>query len=717
MANMKKRIKKQTKKLILISLIIFFVFLIYNFGQSKSLSAGIEVYYNNPHYLAYNGEPLFLLGYYNWYLIKDQKQTFDHLDKMAQYGLNYARFHTDPYKCDGIKIIFKEVAPGIYDLDQFDQSTIDHIKNLISYANEKGIILTLSLFDEVHIKGGDGCYNWPGSLWNIDNNQGEVGNLDRDNDGSAAEDGEFYDLNNPTLLGYQEKYVRKILEETSIYPNIIYEIGNELRANSEWVRYWVNFIRDRCGNLIQVNDEYTSFDALSSDKVDIASYHISGTGCLLGGNKRSIDANKYSANKVLIVDTDCGCNCFPPEGESTGALWGEKADLNRKMAWLSLLKGANYINYQETYPVKFYHQKATYFRNLMNFLKDNNILFWGMRPNDGIVKSGTGYVLANLGQEYVVYLPNGGSVDVDLSDASGTLNMEWFNPREGTYAGQTTVVGGASRTFTPPFSGDVVLHLRGNISLAPTISSVTAVSATQVDVVFSEPVEQSSAENTGNYAINPDITINGATLASDLKTVHLSTSSHTEGVTYTITINNIKDRASTPNIIASNSTATYTFHQALIVSNLSPSSYQTAYLGVGDTYYIDRDYLISSIPQDFEGLLWIKTANDDKASTGDVFLTFDINQNAMVYVAYDATISTLPDWLSSWLDLGVSIITTDTQLNLYSQEFAPGTVTLGGNCGGYHDSMYVVLIRSLAGVDTTPPAPPTGVRVKTYPHP
>ena len=249
-------------------------------------------------------------------------------------------------------------------------------------------------------------------------------------------------------------------------------------------------------------------------------------------------------------------------------------------------------------------------------------------------------------------------------------------------------------------------------TMAPTISSVMAVSETQVDVVFSEPVEQSSAENTGNYAINPDITINSATLASVLKTVHLSTSSHTEGVIYTITINNIRDRASTPNIIASNSTATYTFHQALIVSNLSPSSYQTAYLGVGDTYYIDRDYLISSIPQDFEGLLWIKTANDDKASTGDVFLTFDINQNAMVYVAYDATISTLPDWLSSWLDLGVSIITTDTQLNLYSQEFAPGTVTLGGNYGGYHDSMYVVLIRSLAGVDTTPPAPPLGVRVR-----
>ncbi len=41
----------------------------------------------------------------------------------------------------------------------------------------------------------------------------------------------------------------------------------------------------------------------------------------------------------------------------------------------------------------------------------------------------TQYCLANPGKEYLVYLPDGGDVTVDLSAAAGRLNVEWFNPR------------------------------------------------------------------------------------------------------------------------------------------------------------------------------------------------------------------------------------------------------------------------------------------------
>jgi hypothetical protein len=74
----------------------------------------------------------------------------------------------------------------------------------------------------------------------------------------------------------------------------------------------------------------------------------------------------------------------------------------------------------------------------------------------------TGYCLANPvanGAEYLVYLPSGGTVTVNLSAAVGTLSIEWFNPDTGMSANGGTTTGGANHSFTAPFSGDAVLYI------------------------------------------------------------------------------------------------------------------------------------------------------------------------------------------------------------------------------------------------------------------
>ncbi|MCG7849141.1 MAG: hypothetical protein MIO93_08195 [ANME-2 cluster archaeon] len=94
---------------------------------------------------------------------------------------------------------------------------------------------------------------------------------------------------------------------------------------------------------------------------------------------------------------------------------------------------------------------------LVRFMESTNLS--EMVPHDEIVTGGTGYCLANPGGEYVLYLPSGGSVTIDLSDAIGTLDAEWYDPKDGTYYAERTVIGGGSETFTPPFFGDAVLHI------------------------------------------------------------------------------------------------------------------------------------------------------------------------------------------------------------------------------------------------------------------
>ena len=59
----------------------------------------------------------------------------------------------------------------------------------------------------------------------------------------------------------------------------------------------------------------------------------------------------------------------------------------------------------------------------------------------------------------ISFTATGGAVTVNLSGASGQLNVEWFNPEDGTTTSGGTTTGGASHSFTAPFNGDAVLYI------------------------------------------------------------------------------------------------------------------------------------------------------------------------------------------------------------------------------------------------------------------
>lgn len=146
------------------------------------------------------------------------------------------------------------------------------------------------------------------------------------------------------------------------------------------------------------------------------------------------------------------------------------------------------------------------------------------------------------------------------------------------------------------------------------------------------------------------------------------------------------------------------------ITNVSPDSgepYEVDGLVVGDTYYVDRSYTLTSIPSAYNGMCWIKTANDDKYSSGNDFLTFDVDQDVTVYVAYDSR-GTFSNPGGGWTDTGDSVGTTDVSLNLWSQAFTAGTISLPGNTvmGSGAGSMYVVLIQGVGLPTPTPTATP-----------
>jgi Protein of unknown function (DUF4038)/Domain of unknown function (DUF5060)/Putative collagen-binding domain of a collagenase len=68
--------------------------------------------------------------------------------------------------------------------------------------------------------------------------------------------------------------------------------------------------------------------------------------------------------------------------------------------------------------------------------------------------------LANSGETYVVYAPQGGPVELDLSSTHETFVPTWFDPRTGELHRRTPLKGGSRTTLKSPDAQDWVLMVR-----------------------------------------------------------------------------------------------------------------------------------------------------------------------------------------------------------------------------------------------------------------
>jgi len=91
----------------------------------------------------------------------------------------------------------------------------------------------------------------------------------------------------------------------------------------------------------------------------------------------------------------------------------------------------------------------------------------------------------------------------------------------------------------------------------PTLVQVESRSDRTLRVVFSESVAAAGAQLSANYRLNGGATVSAAVAEPDGRTVLLTVSPLIFGQSYTLTVNNVTDRAGTPNPIQANSTRSF----------------------------------------------------------------------------------------------------------------------------------------------------------------
>ncbi|MCX8154952.1 MAG: lamin tail domain-containing protein, partial [Verrucomicrobiae bacterium] len=116
---------------------------------------------------------------------------------------------------------------------------------------------------------------------------------------------------------------------------------------------------------------------------------------------------------------------------------------------------------------------------------------------------------------------------------------------------------------------------------APVLLGAYAEGLNTVQVLFNEPISPATATNVANYAITSSVgslVISNVIVGSAKTNLLLTVSRMTENVTYTLRINNLRDRSQASNLMASNSTVSFvavSLNQAQVGNPALPGSYST----------------------------------------------------------------------------------------------------------------------------------------------
>jgi hypothetical protein len=150
--------------------------------------------------------------------------------------------------------------------------------------------------------------------------------------------------------------------------------------------------------------------------------------------------------------------------DKTGKQTYDQHAVRRATLWGTLMGGGAGVEYYFGYQYvendlvcedwRSRDQSWDYCRIGLEFFRDNKIPFWEMLPADQLIGNenhdNSKYCFAKSGSVYLVYLPKGGSTELDLSDASGKFSIHWFDPRLGGdvfVSGSASVNGGGKVTI------------------------------------------------------------------------------------------------------------------------------------------------------------------------------------------------------------------------------------------------------------------------------
>jgi Concanavalin A-like lectin/glucanases superfamily/Chitobiase/beta-hexosaminidase C-terminal domain/Family of unknown function (DUF6298)/Putative collagen-binding domain of a collagenase len=444
---------------------------------ARPLSVGSS---NPPFFVDSNGKAVYLSGVHlnNDLIDRSDKAVLDftsYLNFLQQYEQNFVRLwaweqaawtNESTAKITFDPLPYQRKGPGTaldggrkFDLSRFNQTYFDRLRSRVVEAGQHGIYVSVMLFQgfssqRKNIGGGN---PWTGHPFNVSNNINGINGDPSGNDNGE----EVHSLIVPAITSIQEAYVRKVVDTLNDLDNVLYEISGDAPASSrDWQYYMINYLK--------------SYETTKPKQ------HPVGMSYLYLGTANDLLASP--ADWILLPGTDTN----PPLAGGSKVIF---SDMDPKllgnstsypMVWKSFMRGFNPIYLESGLTNPSGDENV---RDSMGYtLKYSQLVdLSSMSPSSESCSSG--YCLINPGREYLVYLPTGGTVRVDLSAASGSFVASWFSPITGRTTSGGTASAGIPVLFTSPINGDAVLYLQAMPALSSQ-DSLTYTSLPSSDTVL-----------------------------------------------------------------------------------------------------------------------------------------------------------------------------------------------------------------------------------------
>lgn len=438
----------------------------------------LRVHPSNPRYLTVDGERAIYLAGHQWFndLQHHAWNTSVDVDwdRYLQFlrarGINYLRSWIvwsagvpspdDPSP----RMPYLRTGPGSaldgrprFDLTRFDESFFARMRSQVRAAGERGVYVSIMLFEVYGFMDRDGSYQkslWAGNMLHGPNN---VNGIDTDENGDRH-GLEFFASRDPRVQELQRSWVRKVIDTVGDLDNVFFEVANELACH-RWQREIVRLIRrfeagrprqhlvymspggrDRLGRwtLLPRN-------ALLETPADV--YSVTR-----GWNPRyRRDPPVEDAGRPVIMDMDHVA--VQRDGDNE---WNN----GPTTPWKLLTRGYHQCIYDHDHwkPGANRSRWDTTRRNVgMTARYASRMDLARMRPRSSL--SSTRYCLAAPGREYLIFCPGEGEIVVSGLLAGRGYRREWYDPATGRASEPGTVVPErATWSFTPPVR-DAVLYL------------------------------------------------------------------------------------------------------------------------------------------------------------------------------------------------------------------------------------------------------------------
>lgn len=451
----------------------------------KSDEDAVRPYTNNAYYWQYKGEPILLLGG-SW-----QDNLFNHpvglerqLDLLLEKGGNYVRNTMSHRNTDNV-FAYAQID-GQYDLDQFNEEYWNRFRDFLKMAHERDIIVQIEVFDpwdlfEDHEAQG----GWSKNPFNPANNltytaseSGFPTEADYAPGGSPSDHKFYYTVpnleNNELVLGYQQAFVDQLLSISLEYPNVIYSIQNETGEELAFGDYWADYIHraaNDAGKTAYVTDMRREADLTSPDHYH--TYDNSERFNFLDVSQNNWMTGQHHYDQIVFVRDYVSEEPRPINNVKIYNRHGDDESVARFFR-IIFAGGASARFHRPAFRDDYDAQEISTEWGLgLGSLSQATIrngrmlanafdVFVSHPANDLLSDrdENEAYALAHPGQEYAVYFPEGGSVALDLSDASGQLQFHWLDVSNGAWMDAETVQGGGDLALQTPDSGHWVVVIK-----------------------------------------------------------------------------------------------------------------------------------------------------------------------------------------------------------------------------------------------------------------